>query len=38
MLILKNEQVTGSQRDPQKILQMKMYGDVKINIGVNMKV
>ena len=34
----RKEQVTGLQRQPQKILKMKKHGDVKINIKVDTKV
>ena len=34
----RKEQVTGLQREPQKILTMKTHGDVKINIKVDAKV
>ena len=34
----RKEQVTGLQREPQKILKMKKHGDVKINIKVDTKV
>ena len=34
----RKEQVTGLQREPQKILTMKTHGDVKINIKVDVKV
>lgn len=30
--MLKKEQVTGLQTDPQKILEMKSHGNVKIKI------
>ena len=34
----RKEQVTGLQREPQKILKMKRHGDVKRNIKVDTKV
>ena len=34
----RKEQVTGLQREPQKILKMKTHGDVKRNIKVDTKV